>query len=144
MFFFTNFPYLSWMISVSPFWPSLVTLTYISNSLVECTNCEASHNNCFGPSVIFLVVMFFYGCGRKNSSSSCNAFPLNLSSVHYIYIKNKSLCPADWSFGDVFLLTGEPKSALQIFAFEALVRYTSVNLFLGMFAIFRKAILVSS
>jgi hypothetical protein len=62
----------------------------------------------------------------------------------FIYIKNKSLWPANWSFGDVFLLTGEPKSALQIFAFEALVRCTSVNLFLGMFAIFRKAILVSS
>ena len=48
------------------------------------------------------------------------------------------------SFGDIFVLTGEPQRASKIFAFEALARYTSVNPFLGAFAIFPKAILASS
>ena len=52
------------MISVSPIWPFLVSLTYISNILVECTNCEPPYNNCVGPFVNFLVVMFFYGYGK--------------------------------------------------------------------------------
>ena len=62
--FATNFPYLSWMISVSPIWLFLVSLTYISNILLECCNCEAPYNNCVGPSVSFLVIMFFYGYGK--------------------------------------------------------------------------------
>jgi hypothetical protein len=88
--FCTNFRYLSWMISVSNIRPFLVSLTYISNILVvECTNCEASRNNCFGPSVNFLITMFFYGCGKENNFFSCIAFLLKLSSVCvcvYIYI----------------------------------------------------------